>query len=72
MTEQFSWYLDLTPHQMFSLYDYPVPDKDGLPLCQQHGHQLEMKEVALFDKEAPSSLYFACQGFQDESKTITS
>ena len=51
----FGWYLDLTPNQMFSLYDYPIPGKDGLPLCKQHGAQLEMKEVVLFDKEATAA-----------------
>ena len=48
----FSWYLDITPNRMFSLGDYPIPGKDGVPLCQKHGKQLEMKEVVLFDKEA--------------------
>ena len=56
MTEQsgarFSWYLDITPNRMFSLYEYPVPGKDGLPLCQKHGKQLEMKEVVVYDEEA--------------------
>ena len=51
-TPTFAWYLDLTPNQMFSLYDYPIPGKDGLPLCEEHGRQLELKEVVLFDKEA--------------------
>jgi len=37
---------------MFSIGDYPIPGKDGLPLCQEHGKKLEMKEVVLFDKEA--------------------
>ena len=48
----FAWYLDITPHKMFSLYDYPIQGKDGLPLCQEHDHQLEMKEVVIYDKEA--------------------
>jgi len=47
---QFAWYLDITPNQMFSLYDYPIPGKKGLPLCQVHGKQLEMKEVVVLDK----------------------
>jgi hypothetical protein len=25
------WYLDITPNEMFSLYDYPIQGKDGLP-----------------------------------------
>jgi len=37
---------------MFSLYEYPIQGKDGLPLCEEHGKQLEMKEVVLYDKEA--------------------
>lgn len=49
---KFAWYLDLTPNQMFSLYDYPIPGKSGLPLCHEHGKQLELKEVVLFDKAA--------------------
>ena len=50
--QEFSWYLDITPNQMFSLYDYPILGKRGLPLCEKHGHQLEMKEVVVYDKEA--------------------
>ena len=50
--EKLAWYLDITPNGMFSLGDYPIPGKDGVPLCQKHGKQLEMKEVVLFDKEA--------------------
>ena len=49
---QFSWYLDITPNELFSLYDYPVPGKDGLPLCEEHGKKLEMKEVVILDREA--------------------
>jgi hypothetical protein len=37
---------------MFSLYDYPIPGKSGLPLCEEHGRQLELKEVVLYDKQA--------------------
>jgi hypothetical protein len=48
----FTWYLDLTPNQMFSLYDYPIPGKNGLPLCLEHGKQLEMKEVVVLDQIA--------------------
>jgi len=48
----FAWYLDTTPNQMFSLYDYPIPGMDGIPLCEQHGRQLELKEVIVYDKDA--------------------
>ena len=37
---------------MFSLGGNPIPGKDGLPLCELHGNQLEVKEVVLFDQEA--------------------
>jgi hypothetical protein len=37
---------------MFSLYDYPIPGKRDLPLCEQHGRQLEQKEAVILDKEA--------------------
>jgi hypothetical protein len=47
----YAWYLDLTPNKLFSLYDYPIPGKDGLPLCEQHGRQLEVKKVVFHDKE---------------------
>ena len=50
--KKYAWYLDITPNQMFSLYDYPIPGKGGLPLCELHGQQLESKEVVLYDKEA--------------------
>jgi hypothetical protein len=30
---QFAWYIDITPNQMFSLYEYLIPGKSGLPLC---------------------------------------
>ena len=48
----YAWYLDLTPNHMFSLYGYPIPGKAGLPLCEQHGLQLELKEVVLYDEVA--------------------
>jgi len=51
-TPTFSWYLDITPNQMFSLYEYPINGKNGLPLCKNHGMQLELKEVVLYDKDA--------------------
>ena len=47
-----AWYLDLTPNQMFSLYEYPIPGKCGLPLCAEHGRKLELKEVVLYDPKA--------------------
>ena len=50
--KKFSWYLDITPNEMFSLYDYPVQGKDGLPLCEKHGKKLEMLEVVIYDREA--------------------
>ena len=43
----YAWYLDITPIQMFSLYDYPIQGKTGLPLCEEHGRQLELKVVVL-------------------------
>ena len=49
---QYAWYLDITPNQMFSLHEYPIPGKTGLPLCIEHGQQLERKEVVLYDKVA--------------------
>jgi len=48
----FAWYLDITPNQMFSLYEYPIPGKTGLPLCSEHCRQLEQKEVVLYDEYA--------------------
>jgi hypothetical protein len=48
----FAWYLDLTPNLMFSLNEYHILGKHGLPLCEQHGRQLEQKEVVLYDEEA--------------------
>jgi len=55
---QFSWYLDITPNEIFSLYDYPIRGKDGLPLCKLHGKKLEMLEVLknFFQFEAMYSL----------------
>jgi hypothetical protein len=53
MSSTFAWYLDLTPNKMFSdFYAYSLPGKTGLPLCQEHGRQLELKEVVLLDEEA--------------------
>ncbi len=51
----YAWYLDITPNKMFALYDYPVHGKGGLPLCQEHGRQLELKEVVLYDEEATAA-----------------
>jgi len=50
--KKFSWYLDITPNLMFSLYNYPIEGKDGMPLCQEHGKKLEMKEVVIIDRQA--------------------
>jgi hypothetical protein len=30
-----AWYLSITPNRVFSLYEYPVPGKNGLPLCEE-------------------------------------
>jgi hypothetical protein len=49
---KFCWYLDITPNHMFSSSEYPIQGKAGLPLCELHGGQLEMKEVVVFDREA--------------------
>jgi hypothetical protein len=56
---QFAWYIDITPNEMFSLYDYPIPGKNGLPLCQEHGKQLEMKEVVVLDQQITISRIFS-------------
>ncbi len=48
----FGWYLDITPNQMFSLYDYPIAGKDGLPMIDEHGMYLEHKEVVVYDRKA--------------------
>ncbi len=37
---------------VLSLYDYPIPGKDGLSICKIHGKKLEMLEVVIFDREA--------------------
>jgi hypothetical protein len=37
---------------MFSMGEYPIAGKDGLPLCEKHGQQLEKKEVVVIDNEA--------------------
>ncbi len=37
---------------MLSLYDLPIYGKDGIPLCEQHGRQLELNEVVVSDREA--------------------
>jgi len=37
---------------MFSQYNYPIQDKDGPSLCEEHGDKLEMLEVVIFDREA--------------------
>jgi len=47
---RFSWYLDITPNEMFSLDEYPIEGKRGIPLCQEHGRQLKMKEVVVLDQ----------------------
>jgi hypothetical protein len=53
MPSAFAWYLDLTPKRMFSdFYAYPLLGKTGLPLCQEHGQWLELKEAVVYDEEA--------------------
>ena len=50
--KKFYWYLDITPNEMFSLYDYPIQGIDGLPLRKVHGNKFEILEVVIFDREA--------------------
>jgi hypothetical protein len=61
----FGWYHDVTPNKMFSLGFYPVEGKDGIPLCEQHGRQLELKEVVVYDpettKEYPATYCWVCE-----------
>jgi hypothetical protein len=53
MSSSFAWYLDLTHNRMFSdFYAYPLPRKTGMPLCKEHGRQLELKEVIMYYEEA--------------------
>jgi hypothetical protein len=63
---RYAWFLDVTPNGMFSLYEYPIAGKDGLPLCEEHGKQLELKEVVLYDKDAaelaPPDHYWVYEG----------
>jgi len=47
----FAWNQDITPNKMFSLYRLLPTEKLGVPLCKEHGRQLELKEVVVFDKE---------------------
>jgi len=49
---KYALYLDITPNQMFSLYDYPIAGEIGLPLCVEYGQLLELKEVVLYDKQS--------------------
>ena len=53
---KFACYLDITPNLMFSLYEYLIPGKGSLPLCEEHAGQLEKKEVVLYDKKATEAL----------------
>jgi hypothetical protein len=67
MPPTFAWYLDLTPNQMFSaFYAYPLPGKIGLPLCQEHGRWLDLKEAVVYDDEATqistADHCWVCQG----------
>ena len=65
MPSHIAWYIDLTPNQMFSLYAYPIPGKRGLPLCPEHGRQLELKEEVIYNEEAtlvsPPDHCWVCQ-----------
>ena len=64
--DHFNWYLDITPNQMFSFGEYPIMGKDGIPLCDIHGRQLELKEVVIYDREAteinPPDHCWVCEG----------
>jgi hypothetical protein len=68
MPSTFAWYLDTTPNHMFSeFYAYPIPGKTGLPLCQEHGRQFQLKEVVLYDEEATMvSFPDHCWVYRDE------
>jgi hypothetical protein len=49
-TVRYAWYLDITPNEMFSFDGYLIAGKRGIPLCQEHGRQLEMKEVVVSER----------------------
>jgi len=49
---KYAWYLDITPNQMLSLDDYPIPGITCLPLCVGHVRRLKQKEILLLDKAA--------------------
>jgi len=36
---KYAWYLDITPKQMFSLYDNTISGKTGLLLREEHGRR---------------------------------
>ena len=59
---KYAWYLDITPNQMFSLYEYPIAGKTGLPLC------VEQKEVVVYDRETtvkvPPDHCWVCKGWE--------
>jgi hypothetical protein len=73
MPPAFAWYLALTPNQMFSdFYSYPLPGKTGLPLCQEHGRWLKLKEAVMYHEEAtgispPDYVGFARSSCDDNS-----
>ena len=48
---------------MFSLYDYPIPGKRCLPLCEKHGRQLEQKEVIFWIDKPQKHLILTIAGF---------
>jgi hypothetical protein len=58
-----AWYLDITPNEMNSFGDFPIPGKDGLPLCEKHGRQLKLKEVVVCDQEATEILPLTIVGY---------
>jgi hypothetical protein len=48
----FACYLAITSNEMFSFDDYPITGKRGIPICQEHDKQFELKEVVMLDRVA--------------------
>jgi hypothetical protein len=60
----FTWCIDITDDNSYSVSDYPIAGKNGLSLCQRHALELEQAEDVIPDSAAnalqPASYCWIC------------
>lgn len=53
-TKVYSWFYDITPGKVLAVNGFPVPGKDGVPLCEEHAETLLQNEDCVPAPDADS------------------